>query len=74
MTVERNKAIAIATFSDWFKISRQFINQRKGKTKQIATCRRDVSRALSKLHGNAKNLDWFIALFKPAVIGRSHYF
>ena len=28
------------------------------------------SRALSKLHAIAMNLDWFIALFAPAVIGR----
>ena len=56
------------------KISRQFINQWEGKPKPIATCTRDFSRALSKLHGIATNLDWFIALFAPAVIGRINYF
>ena len=35
---------------------------------------RDFSRSLSKLHGIATNSDWFIALFAPAVIGRSNYF
>ena len=34
----------------------------------------DFSRALSKLHGIAKNLDYFIALFASAVIGGSNYF
>ena len=75
MTIESSCAIAIATLSDWFKISRQFINQWKGKPKLIATCTRDFSSALSKIHGIATNLDWFIAaLFAPAVIGRSYYF
>ena len=56
------------------KISRQFINQGKGKPKPIATLTRGFSRALSKLHGIATNSDWFIALFAPAVIGESNYF
>ena len=34
------------------------------------TCTRDFSRALSKLRGIAAILDWFIALFARAVIGR----
>ena len=54
------------------KISRQFINQ--WKPKPMATCTCDFSRALSKLHGIAANRDCFIALFTPAVIGRSNYF
>ena len=56
------------------KISRQFINQREGKPKPIATCTGDFSRALSKLHGITANLDWFMSLFAAAVIGRSNYF
>ena len=56
------------------KISHQFINQWEGRPKPIVTCTRDFFRALSKLHGIAKNLDWFMALFAPAVIGRSNYF
>ena len=52
------------------KVSRQFRNQLEGKPKPI--CTREFSRALSKLHEIATNLDWFIALFAPAVIGRSN--
>ena len=56
------------------KISRQFINQSKGKSKPVATGTREFSRALSKLHRIATNLDWFIALFVSPLIGRSNYF
>ena len=78
MTVESNCAIAISTLSDWFKNLAPFYQptRRKtlGKPYPIATCTRDFSRALSKLHGIATNLDWFSVLFAPAVIGRSNYF
>ena len=79
MTVENNYAIAIATLSDWFKNLPpvyQPIRRKKqlGKPKPISTCTRDFSRALSKLYGIATNVDWFFALFAPAVIGRSNYF
>ena len=37
-------------------------------------CARDFSRALSKLRVNARNPDWFIAVFALVVIGRSNYF
>ena len=50
MTVESNYAIAIATLGDWFNIPHQFIKQLEEKYKPIATCTRDFSRALSKLH------------------------
>ena len=70
LSVESNCAIALSTRGDWLKISRQFINQWNGKP--ITTCTRDFSRALSKLHGIVTNLDWFIAMFAPAVIGRSN--
>jgi len=32
-------------------------------------CKRYFSRALSRLLVNARNSDWFIALFPPVVIG-----
>ena len=35
---------------------------------------RDFFRALSKLQVIATHSDWFIALFTPVVIGRSHCF
>ena len=63
MTVENNYAIAIATLSDWLKISRQFYNQCEAKQKPIAPCTRDFSRALSKLQIIARNSDWFPVCF-----------
>ena len=56
------------------KISRQFINQREGKPKPIASFKRDFSRASSKLRGIATNLYWFILPFAPAVISHSNCF
>ena len=53
------------------KVLRLFVNKWKEKPKPIATCKRDFSRALSKLQGIATNLDWFIVLFAPVVISRS---
>ena len=43
------------------------------KTKPIAPCTRDFSRALSKLQVISWNSDWFIAPFAPVVIGRNNY-
>ena len=64
MTVESNYAIPIATLSDWFKnLSSVYQSMKRGKPKPIATSARGFSRALSKLHEIATNLDWFIALF-----------
>ena len=68
MTVDSNYAIAIATLSDWFKKLAP-VNQlmrRKGKTN------RDLHARLFRAF--ATNLDWMIALFAPAVIGRCNYF
>ena len=42
--------------------------------KPVAPCTRDISRAFNKLQGIDTNLDWFIALFAHAVIGRRNYF
>ena len=71
MTVESNNAIAIATRSDWFKNLAPVYKSMKRKTKT----NRDCSHTFSKLHhGISTNLDWFIALFVPAVIDRSYYF
>ena len=53
------------------KIWRLIINQWEGKPERIETSTPDFSRALSKLHGTTKNLNWFVVLFEPAVIGRS---
>ena len=74
MTVESNYAIAIATLSDWLKISHQFFNPREAKPKPIASCTRDFSRALNQLKVIAGNSDWFIPLFAIPSIGRSNYF
>ena len=58
------------------KDSRQFFSQWEAKPKPIpiAPCTRDFSGALSKFQIIARNCNWFIALFAPAVIGRSNYF
>ena len=75
MTIESNYAIAPLSLVIGLKISRQFINHWEGNPKPITTCTPDFSRALSKLHGIATNLDWFIVLLAPAVIhGGSNYF
>ena len=68
MTVKSNYAIAIAMLGDWFKNLGPLYQPMRMKTKT------DFSRALSKLHGIATNLDWFIALFASAAIGGSNYF
>ena len=65
MTVKSNYAIAIATLGDRLKSLTPVY--------QPMTCTRDFSCALSKLHGIGTNLDWFVALFALAVIGRSKY-
>ena len=57
-----------------FKDSRQFFNQWEAKPKPIASCTRDFSHASSELQVIARNCDWFMALFAPAVIGRSNCF
>ena len=46
----------------------------EAKSKPIAPCARDFSRALSKLQVIPRNSDWFTALFVPVEIGRSNYF
>ena len=75
MTVGSNYAIAIAKLGDWFSNLAPVYQSMRTKTpKPIATCTRDFSRALIKFHRIATNSDWFIALFSPAVIGRSNYY
>ena len=74
MAVESNNAIAMAAFSDWLKNLIPVFQPMRNKTKPIASCTRDFSRALSKLQVIARNSDWFIALFAPVVIGRNNYF
>ena len=73
MTVESNYVIAIATLSDWLKDTPQFFNQWEAKSKPIAPCTRDFSRASSELQVIARNSDSFMALFVPVVIGQSDY-
>ena len=46
----------------------------RSKTKQIASCTRDFSRALRKLTVTVRNSDWFITLFAPVVIGQGNWF
>ena len=41
------------------------------KTKTIAPCTRDFSRASGELQVIARNCDWFMELFVPVVIGGS---
>ena len=72
MTVESNYGIEIATLGDWLENIAPVYQPMKRKRKTIAICTRNFSRALNKLHGIATKLDWFIALFAQAVIGRSN--
>ena len=75
MTVESNCAIAIAIFSDWLKnLAPLFQPTKKESQNQVYLVRAICSLALSKLLLNARNSDWFIALFAPVVIVRSNYF
>ena len=74
MTVESNYAIVIATLNDWLKNLAPVCQPMERKTTTNRGLHARFSRDLSKLHGIATNLDWFIALFAPAVIGRSNYF
>ena len=74
VTVESNCASAIATLTDWPKNLAPLFNQWDAKSKRIAHCTRDFSRALRKLHVITKNSDWFIRLFTPVVIARKNYF
>ena len=73
MTVESNYVIAIATLSDWLKRLASNFRPIRSKTKTNRTMYTSFSRALSELQVIARNCDWFIALFAPAVIGRSTY-
>ena len=74
MTVESNYVIAIATLSGWLKRLAPVFQPMRIKTRPIAPCTRDFSRALSELQIFAWNCDWFIALLAPVVIGRSNCF
>ena len=72
MTVESNYVIPIATLSDWVKRVAPVFQPMKSKP--IASCARDFSRAMNELQIIARNCDWFIVLFVPVVIGRSNCF
>ena len=72
MTVESNYVIAIATFSDWLKRVAPVFQPMRSKT--IAPCTRDFSRASKDLQVIARNCDWFMALFVHVMIGRSNCF
>ena len=74
MTVESNYVIAIARLSDWLKRLAPVFQPMRSKTKPIAPCTRDFSRASSELQVIARNCDWFISLPAPIVIGRSNCF
>jgi len=60
--------------SDWLKSLAPVFQPMRSKSKSIAPCTRDYSRALSKLQVIARNSDWFITLFAPVVIGLNDYF
>ena len=49
MTVESSYVIAIATLSDWLKRLAPVFQPMRSKTKPIAPCTRDFSRASSEL-------------------------
>ena len=49
------------------KDSRQFINQWEAKSKPIAPCTRDISRASGELQVIDRNCVWFMTLFAPVV-------
>ena len=62
---------AIATLSDWPKS--QFFNQWEERSKAIAACMRDFSRAVDKLHAGNCSEFWLVhRLFAPVVIGRNY--
>ena len=67
MTVESNYAIAIATLSDWLK--RVAFQPMRSKTKTNRTMYTSFFPRFERVTGNC---DWVIALFDPAVIGRSN--
>ena len=71
MTVENNYTIAIITPGDCLQ---HVFQSRRSKTKPMAPCARDFSRALSKLLVIARNFYWFIPLFACVVIGLRNYF
>ena len=73
MTVESNFAIAIATLSYWFKNLAPVYQPMRRKITSNRDLHADFSRALSKLHGIDTNLDWFVVLFAPAVIGQRNH-
>ena len=70
MSVESNYVIAITTLK---RLEPNFQPMRR-KPKPITPCTSHFSRALSVLQVIARNCDWFIVLFAPAVIGRSNCF
>ena len=74
MTVKSNYAITIATLRDWLKRLAPVFQPMRSKTKPIAPCTRDFSRALNKLQIIARNCHWFIVLFVPVVIDRNNCF
>ena len=74
MAVESNYAIAIAKFSDWLENLAPLFQPMRSKTKPIAPCTNEFSRALSKLQVTAGNSDWFTALFASVVTGRGDSF
>ena len=71
MTVERNGAIAMVKLYSWLKVSRPpDFQPMRSKIMATAPCTCDFSRALV-IAVVFRESDWFIALFAPAVIGRS---
>ena len=52
-------------------VERRACKQVRSKTKTIAPCTRNISRALINFQKITRNSDWVIAQFVPLVIGRS---
>ena len=70
MTVESNCVIAIATLSDWLKRLEPNFQPMRSKTKINHTIYKSFFPRFERVTGTviARNCDWFIALFAPAVI------
>ena len=75
MTFESNYALTIATLSDWCKNLAPVYQSMRRKTKTNRDLHARFFPPFVEVTWNiATNLDWFMALFAPAVIGRSSYF
>ena len=71
MTVESKDTFAIATLRHWLKKLARVSQPMRSKTKTNRTLYARFFPRLNKSQKNARNSDWFIALFAPVVIDRN---